>query len=75
MSCITPVRYCLDSFKTAIASQLCRALGISHESAYAAVDYGRKGNDFTVPVPRLRLGEEPGVLAERVLAGVSVSWT
>ena len=75
MSCINPVRYCLDSFKTAIASQLCRALGVSHESAYAAVDYGRKGNDFTVPVPRLRLKENPEVLAKKVLAEVSMPCT
>lgn len=64
----------LDSFRIAIANQLINALpdhGLTLEKAYEGVDFGRKGVDFTVALPRFRLGGKPEELAKKVAANVS----
>lgn len=44
-----------DSFRIAIAQLLSETLGLDVEKAYSGVDYGKKGEDFTVALPRFRL--------------------
>lgn len=61
---------CLDSFRAAIATHVSKALNIPFETALDGVDYGKKGVDFTVAVPRFRLAEKPPVLIQKIVAGV-----
>jgi arginyl-tRNA synthetase len=74
-----PARCVLDLFRTAIAKRLHEAFPekLSLEAAYAGVDYGKKGVDFTVALPRFRLGGKVDDLAAVVTSKVSVcsSWT
>ncbi|KDQ13808.1 hypothetical protein BOTBODRAFT_133052 [Botryobasidium botryosum FD-172 SS1] len=49
-----PDRVVLDSFRVAVAEQVAKALRISIGQAYQAVDIGKKGCDFSVPMPRLQ---------------------
>jgi hypothetical protein len=70
MENIDPSRCCLDSFRLAIATQLSRCLGITVESAYDGVHYGKKGADFSVAVPQFRLKSKPGDLVQKVIAEV-----
>jgi hypothetical protein len=52
----TNPRACVfDSFRIAIAQLLSETLGLDVDKAYAGVDYGKKGEDFTVALPRFRL--------------------
>lgn len=61
----------LDSFRTAIAKQLSEALPpLTLEAAYAGVDYGKKGEDFTVALPRFRLPGKTDELAKKVISQV-----
>ncbi|KAJ3712407.1 arginyl-tRNA synthetase [Lentinula raphanica] len=62
---------CLDAYRSAIASQLSLSLDIPLDAAYEGVDYGKKGIDFTVAVPRFRLKEKPAVLADKVVSEFS----
>ncbi|KAF8438585.1 hypothetical protein L210DRAFT_3450366 [Boletus edulis BED1] len=58
----------LDAFRTAIARRLSDRLPqLTIEQAYSGVDYGKKGVDFTVALPRFRLPGKPDELAKRVL--------
>jgi arginyl-tRNA synthetase len=67
-----PARSALDLFRTAIAARLVAALpALSLEQAYAGVDYGKKGEDFTVALPRFRLPGGTDVLAKAVTDSVS----
>src|SRR5258705_12191296 len=50
-----PSKSVFDSFRIAIAKRLSESLPLSLEQAYAGIDYGKKGEDFTVAVPRYRL--------------------
>ena len=62
----------LDSFRTAIAKVVADALPpLTVEQVYAGVDYGKKGVDFTVALPRFRLPGKVDELAKKVLAQVS----
>lgn len=68
-----PDRCVFDSFRTAIAKRLSDTLGLPIEKAYEGVDYGKKGVDFTVALPRFRLPGKVDELAGKVLADVSDS--
>ena len=63
-----PSRAILDSFKVAIAKCVADALPpLTVEQVYQGVDYGRKGVDFTIAIPRFRLPGEVDVLAKTVV--------
>jgi len=66
-----PSRAVLDSFKTAIAKRLSDALPLALEHAFFGVDYGKKGEDFTVALPRFRLPGKVADLAAKVIESVS----
>ncbi|KII87970.1 hypothetical protein PLICRDRAFT_111845 [Plicaturopsis crispa FD-325 SS-3] len=62
-----PSRCVLDSYRTAIAKRVSEALPpLTLEQAYAGVDYGKKGVDFTVALPRFRLPGKVDELAAKV---------
>ena len=60
-----------DAFRTAIAKRVSDALPLTLEQAYAGVDYGKKGVDFTIALPRFRLPGKTDELAGKVLSKVS----
>ncbi|KAH9946427.1 arginyl-tRNA synthetase [Epithele typhae] len=63
-----PTRCVLDAFRIAIAKVLADALpALTVEKAYEGVDYGKKGEDFTVALPRFRLPGKVDELAKKVL--------
>ena len=63
-----PSRAVLDSFKVAIAKRVADALPpLSVEQVYQGVDYGKKGVDFTIAIPRFRLPGKVDVLAKTVI--------
>ncbi|KAF5379361.1 hypothetical protein D9757_007618 [Collybiopsis confluens] len=56
-----------DAFRIAIAKKVSEALEpLTLEQAYAGVDYGKKGEDFTVALPRFRLPGKVDELAKKV---------
>ena len=62
----------LDSFRTSIAQRVSDALPpLTLEQAYSGVDYGKKGVDFTVALPRFRLPGKVDELAKKVISQVS----
>jgi arginyl-tRNA synthetase len=63
-----PSRAVLDSFKVAIAKRVADALPpLTVEQVYQGVDYGKKGVDFTIALPRFRLPGRVDVLAKTVI--------
>lgn len=67
-----PSRCALDLFRTSIAKRLSETFPtLTIEQAYTGVDYGKKGEDFTVALPRFRLKGKVDELAEQVLSKVS----
>ncbi|KAL0960245.1 hypothetical protein HGRIS_011877 [Hohenbuehelia grisea] len=59
----------LDAFRTAIAKRVSEALPpLTLEQAYTGVDYGKKGVDFTVALPRFRLPGKIDELANKVIS-------
>jgi arginyl-tRNA synthetase len=69
-----PDRCVLDLFRTAIAKRVADALPpLTVEQVYNGVDYGKKGVDFTVALPRFRLPGKVDELASKVLSTVSDS--
>ncbi|KAF9011216.1 hypothetical protein BDQ17DRAFT_1420626 [Cyathus striatus] len=62
-----PSRCIMDAFRTAIAKRLSETLPLSVEEAYTGVDYGKKGEDFTVALPRFKLGGKPVDHAKKVI--------
>lgn len=57
-----PARSVLDSFRISIAKRVAEALPpLTIEQVYSGVDYGKKGVDFTIALPRFRL---PGKVDE-----------
>lgn len=68
-----PSHCALDSFRVAIAKKISDALPLTVEQVYEGVDYGKKGVDFTVALPRFRLREKVDELAKTVLDKVSHS--
>lgn len=66
-----PSRCVLDTFRAAIAKRVADALPpLTIEQAYSGVDYGKKGVDFTVALPRFRLPGKVDELAGKVIAQV-----
>ena len=59
-----------DAFRTAIAKRVSDALPLTLEQAYTGVDYGKKGVDFTIALPRFRLPGKTDELAGKVLSKV-----
>ena len=63
-----PTRAVLDSFKISIAKRVADALpSLTLEQVYQGVDYGKKGVDFTIALPRFRLPGKVDVLAKTVI--------
>ncbi|KAH8082824.1 arginyl-tRNA synthetase [Cristinia sonorae] len=63
-----PERCVLDSFRTAIAKLVSEALpSLTVEQVYTGVDYGKKGVDFTIALPRFRLPGKVDEHAKKVL--------
>jgi len=63
-----PSRAVLDTFKVAIAKRVADALPpLTVEQVYQGVDYGKKGVDFTIALPRFRLPGKVDVLAKTVI--------
>ncbi|KAJ7025947.1 arginyl-tRNA synthetase [Mycena alexandri] len=58
--------YFIDQCRETIAKSVSACLQIDFEAAYAGVDLGKKGLDFTIAIPRFRLQKKPQELAERV---------
>jgi arginyl-tRNA synthetase len=69
-----PGRCVLDSFRIAIAKRVADALGppLTVEQVYAGVDYGKKGVDFTIALPRFRIPGKIDELAKKVTESVSL---
>lgn len=67
-----PSRCVLDSYRIAIAKIVGEALGLSVEQVYPGVQYGKKGIDFTVALPRFRLPGSVGDLGKKVIEKVCV---
>lgn len=65
-----PSRCVLDAFRTSIAKRLADALPLTLEQAYTGVDYGKKGEDFTVALPRFRLPGKVDEVAKKVIEKV-----
>lgn len=64
-----PSRAVFDSFRIAIAQKLTTALpSLTLEQAFSGVDYGKKGEDFTVAIPRFRLPGKIPEIAEKVIS-------
>ncbi|KAJ7895857.1 hypothetical protein B0H13DRAFT_2252431 [Mycena leptocephala] len=58
----------LDAFRTSIAERVAAALpALTVDQVYSGVDYGKKGADFTIALPRFKLGKVEDVAA-KVLA-------
>lgn len=69
-----PSKCIFDSFRAAIASQVAAALPpLTPEQVYTGVDYGKKGEDFTIAIPRFRLPGKPDDLGKKVMENVSVT--
>ncbi|KAJ7510267.1 hypothetical protein B0H11DRAFT_1958227 [Mycena galericulata] len=55
----------LDAFRSSIAERVAAALPpLTVEQAYSGVDYGKKGADFTIALPRFKLGKPEDVGAK-----------
>jgi hypothetical protein len=64
----------MDSFRVAIAQLVSEALPeLTAEKVYEAVDYGKKGEDFTIALPRFRLKAKVDELAKKITDHVRVS--
>ncbi|CAL1698971.1 unnamed protein product [Somion occarium] len=63
-----PERGVLDLFRIAIAQVIVDGIpSLTVEQVYAGVDFGKKGNDFTVALPRFKLKGKPDAFAKQVL--------
>lgn len=67
-----PSRCVLDAFRISAATRISKSLNIPLTDAFAGVDLGKKGNDFTVAVPRFRLKTKPDELAKKIVSDVSL---
>ncbi|KAL0571900.1 arginyl-tRNA synthetase [Marasmius crinis-equi] len=61
-----PSRCIFDAYRISIAKRVSEALPLSIEQAYGGVDYGKKGVDFTIALPRFRLPGKVDDLAKKV---------
>ncbi|KAI0765902.1 arginyl-tRNA synthetase [Trametes elegans] len=63
-----PTRSVLDLFRIAIAKVVADALEpLTVDKVYQGVDYGKKGEDFTVALPRFKLPGKVDELAKKVI--------
>ncbi|KDR80441.1 hypothetical protein GALMADRAFT_242884 [Galerina marginata CBS 339.88] len=62
-----PSKAALDSFRIAIAKRLSETLPLTLDQAFAGVDFGKKGEDFTVALPRFRLPGKVDEIAAKVI--------
>ena len=62
----------LDSYRIAIAKRLSDSLPLTLEQAFSGVDYGKKGEDFTVALPRFRLPGKVDEVAKQVIDKVGL---
>lgn len=61
-----PHRSVLDAFRIAIAQQITRTFpNVPIEKAYEGVDYSKKDSDFTVALPRFKMGGKPAELSAK----------
>jgi arginyl-tRNA synthetase len=66
-----PARSALDSFRIAIAKKVADVFPqLTLAQVYDGVDYGKKGVDFTVALPRFRLPGKIDELAKQVIEKV-----
>jgi arginyl-tRNA synthetase len=64
-------RCVLDLFRTAIAKRVSDTIRqLTLEQVYSGVDYGKKGVDFTVALPRFRLKENVENLGAQIVQNV-----
>ncbi|TFK66356.1 arginyl-tRNA synthetase [Pluteus cervinus] len=63
-----PDKCAFDAFRIAIAKRISDSLGLPIEQVYTGVDYGKKGVDFTVALPRFRLPGKVDELAKKVIS-------
>ena len=71
-----PSRAVLHAFKVAIARRVAGALPpLTIQQVYQGIDYGKKGVDFTIALPRFRLPGKVDVLAKTVIDQVCVQPT
>ncbi|KAG8869832.1 hypothetical protein FRB97_000693 [Tulasnella sp. 331] len=62
-----PERYPLDAFRISVAASVHKGLpAIPLDKAYEGVDINRKGVDFSIAIPRFKLGGKPDVWAKKV---------
>ncbi|KAJ6532922.1 arginyl-tRNA synthetase [Mycena vulgaris] len=66
MASINEETYFIDTCRASVAKAVSTCLEIDFDIAYAGVDLGKKGVDFTVAIPRFRLKEAPKDIAQRV---------
>ncbi|KAF7316997.1 DALR-1 domain-containing protein [Mycena chlorophos] len=67
-SAADPSTCALDAFRSSIAQRVSAALSpLTVDQVYSGVDYGKKGVDFTIALPRFKMGK-PDDLAAKVLA-------
>ena len=62
----------LDAYRIAIAKRLSETLPLTLQKAYDGVDYGKKGEDFTVALPRFRLPGKVDEVAAKVIENVGI---
>ncbi|KAK7041490.1 arginyl-tRNA synthetase [Paramarasmius palmivorus] len=63
-----PAQCVLDAFRISIAKRVSESLPpLTVEQVYSGVDYGKKGVDFTIALPRFRLPGKVDELAKKVL--------
>ena len=62
----------LDAYRIAIAKRLSETLPLTLQKAYDGVDYGKKGEDFTVALPRFRLPGKVNEVAAKVIENVGI---
>ncbi|KAK7685543.1 hypothetical protein QCA50_011410 [Cerrena zonata] len=63
-----PERSVLDLFRVAIAQIIVDGIPtLTIDQVYDGVDFGKKGNDFTVALPRFKLKGKPDAFAKQVI--------
>lgn len=60
-----PNRIALDAFRTAIAVQVSKSIGVDVDKVYEGIQVGAKGCDCNVALPRFKLKGDVKVLAQK----------
>jgi arginyl-tRNA synthetase len=66
-----PERIVLDAFRIAVADQVAKCLNLDIAKVFEGVQFGSKGFDCNVAIPRFRLKEDAKKLAQKVVDEVS----